>query len=156
MAQKITLSELRRLINKVVNESKLQNEDHYFFDPDDESGFEEDKRENLGFSKVHTCKNGMVWGKVNNPDALQSQANVAVKHLNLGKIAVLMDGDKPKAVAQFNPVDFRLEMVAGAHNQKINSNSDLYDCVLELGEWFGRRQAMDLMMKGGKPGFWNS
>lgn len=154
MTRKIKLSELKRIVKKVVNESRFQNE-YFEFQFDDESSFEGDKEENLGFSKVHTCKNGMVWGKVNNPDALQRQASVAVKHLSLGKIAVLMDGDQPKAVAQFNPVDFRLEMVAGAHNQKITSNQDLYDCVLELGEWFGRRQAMELMMKGGKSGFWN-
>lgn len=145
MANKITLSELKRLVKKVVNED-------FEFKFDDESEERFRNSEDLGGEKFMTCSNGFEWRRNVNPYTASKALNMALtRPKNI--LCVLMDEDKPVAAAEIDN-DYVIHEVKGAHNQKIGTG-ELYDCVLELGEYLGREKAMLILRKGGNMGFMN-
>lgn len=150
MAQKITTNQLKKIIKRFINESELRNE-YFEFNSDEDSDSEEkfNKSEDLGFKKDISCKNGMVWGSVRNLKALSSQAKVAIPVTGSNDLVVLMDGDNPKAVAQIDWKSMEIKMVRGKHNSKIEPDSEIGDCVKELGASLGKAKANSLLMKGG-------
>ena len=154
MAQKLSLSDLKRMIKRTINESKLQNEFFEFnFDGDSDSEEKFNKSEDLGFKEEFSCKNGMVWGTVRNLKALSSQAKVAIPMTGSNDLAVLMDGEKIKAVVRFDPQNYALLLVRGPHNSTIK-DSDIIECVVELGQRFGKMQAMNILR--GAANFWRT
>ena len=150
MAQKITTNQLKRIIRNFINESKLRNE-YFEFNFDGDSDSEENRSEDIGFKEEFSCKNGMVWGTVSNSNAFREKAGVALN--NTRDIAVLMSGEKIKAVVRFDPENYGLLLVRGPHNSTIK-DSDVINCVVELGQHFGKMQAMNLMR--GAANFWRT
>lgn len=156
MAHKIKLSELRRLVNKVVNESKLQNEYHYFFDVEDqdnesnkENSFNSEYQDMGKGTSFKTCKNGFEW-KIR-LDKMAGQKNMKMTLSNFDDVGLLflMDGDEPKAVALIDWIKTEIKMVRAKQNAKIEVNSELGECVEELGATLGRIKATNLLRKGG-------
>jgi hypothetical protein len=150
MAQKITTNQLKRIIKRFINESDLRNE-YFEFNSDEDSDSEEkfNKSEDLGFKKDISCKNGMVWGSVRNLKALSKNAQVAIPITGSNDIVVLMDGDNPKAVAQIDWKSMEIKMVRAKHNAEIEPESEIGDCVKELGASLGRTKASNLLKRGG-------
>lgn len=149
--RKITTNQLKKIVKRVINESQLQNEYFEFNTDDEKSNSNQNDSGDIGFNEVFSCKNGMVWGTASKMFALRDQAKVALTGLK--DIAVLMDGNKVKAVVRFDTENFGLITVAGPHNSPI-TDSDVSNCVIELGIKFGKMQAENLLRRS--VNFWRT